>query len=276
MIIENNPEKACQYEQAGVDRIFIDLEILGKVERQGHLDTVISDHSLSDVALVKQSLTKAELLVRINPVHRGSEKEINEVIEAGADVVMLPMFTSPEEVEFFIRIVGGRAKVCLLLETPQALIRVNDILMVKGIDEVHIGLNDLHLGMGLDFMFELVSSGIMNWLAQKIISSGAILGFGGVASLSGGLVSGEKVIRQHAIYGSQLVILSRGFKDECSSLLEFSEQVKKLKKVYCETLECDLTEMENYKKEFNLSVQQVVSLKRTQNNKFFGIDASPC
>ena len=55
-------------------------------------------------------------------------------------------------------IVNKRVKTCLLLETSQALCRLDDILTLEGIDEIHIGLNDLHLSMGLDFMFELLLS----------------------------------------------------------------------------------------------------------------------
>ena len=36
MILDNNPQNALIYEKAGVDRIFVDLEILGKEKRQGH------------------------------------------------------------------------------------------------------------------------------------------------------------------------------------------------------------------------------------------------
>lgn len=39
MYITNNPEVATIVEHAGVDRIFIDMEFIGKDARQGGLDT---------------------------------------------------------------------------------------------------------------------------------------------------------------------------------------------------------------------------------------------
>lgn len=36
----------------------------------------------------------------------------------------------------------------LLLETPEAVSVVDDILKLKGIDEMFVGLNDLSLGYG--------------------------------------------------------------------------------------------------------------------------------
>ena len=43
MLITNKPELASYAEECGVGRIFIDLEINGKQERQGHLDTLIAN-----------------------------------------------------------------------------------------------------------------------------------------------------------------------------------------------------------------------------------------
>ncbi|WP_214834823.1 hypothetical protein [Exiguobacterium sp. E4787] len=41
MYITNEPNIALLAEQNGVDWVFVDLELNGKEERQGHLDTVI-------------------------------------------------------------------------------------------------------------------------------------------------------------------------------------------------------------------------------------------
>lgn len=210
--IENNPEKAVYFQSLGIDRIFLDLEIIGKKERQGHLNTVISSHhSIEDVKKLSEVLTTSELLVRINPIHDSSAEEIERVLKDGADILMLPMFKTAEEVAFFISRVKGRATTCLLLETSQALCRIDDILKVPGIDEIHIGLNDLHLSMNLDFMFELLSGGLVEYLGNKIKSQKILFGFGGIAPLDEGIVSGEMILKEHFRIGSSMVILSRQF-----------------------------------------------------------------
>ena len=83
MYITNKQNVAQIAEKNGVDWIFIDLEINGKEERQGHLDTVISRHSIEDVRKIRQVLNKAELLVRVNPIYEGSKDEIDKVIADG-------------------------------------------------------------------------------------------------------------------------------------------------------------------------------------------------
>ena len=122
MYITNKPEIAQIAESSGVDRIFVDMEYIGKTERQGGLDSVQNHHTVEDVCAMKQAVESAEVLVRVNPIHEAtseytsSEQEINEVIRAGADIIMLPYITSVKQVEDFVRYVGGRVKTMPLIE----------------------------------------------------------------------------------------------------------------------------------------------------------------
>ncbi|MCT7646451.1 HpcH/HpaI aldolase/citrate lyase family protein [Aliarcobacter butzleri] len=229
MIIENDLELIKKYDSIGVDRIFIDLEILGKKERQGHLDTVISEHSIEDIKKIKPHLNNSKLLVRINPINMNSRLEIDTCIGYGADIIMLPMFKTKKEVETFISFVNKRAKVCLLLETTQALCRIDDILELNGIDEIHIGLNDLHLAMNLNFMFELLSGGIVDYLSNKIKNKNIPFGFGGIATLDSGMISGEMILKEHIRLNSSMVILSRAFKNAAKE--DFSKFEKEFLKL---------------------------------------------
>ena len=67
MYITNSPEIAQIAESAGVDRIFVDMEYIGKSERQGGMDTVQSHHTIDDIARVSQALETAQLLARVLP-----------------------------------------------------------------------------------------------------------------------------------------------------------------------------------------------------------------
>lgn len=213
MFITNDPEIALGAEQAGVDRIFIDLEQVGKDDRQGGMDTVQSNHTVEDVAAMRKILTKSELLVRVNQIYENSEAEINAVIEAGADVVMLPYFKTVDQVRRFLVYVGGRAKTCLLFETPEAVALADKILALNGIDECYIGLNDLHLGYGRKFMFELVADGTVDYLCSKFIDAGKPYGFGGIARLDTGTLSADIILGENVRLNCSTLILARGFCD---------------------------------------------------------------
>ena len=240
MYITNKPEVAKIAQNAGVDSIFVDLEIIGKEERQGGLDTVISRHKIEDVTTIKESLNKSQLLVRVNPIYENSKMEIDEVINRGADIVMLPMFRSKREVEKFIKYVDGRAKVCLLLETKEAVERLKDILKVKGIDEIHIGLNDLHLAYKKKFMFELLANGMVEKICNEIKKTNIKYGFGGIASLGKGDIKAEMILKEHYRLGSSQVILSRSFcnLEKVNTLEEIEEifnlEVKKIRQLEAE------------------------------------------
>ena len=68
MYITNRPDVALIAEQNGVDRIFVDMEYIGKAERQGNLDTVKNHHTIQDVSALRKVLMQSELLVRVNPI----------------------------------------------------------------------------------------------------------------------------------------------------------------------------------------------------------------
>ena len=219
MYITNNPEVAEIAERAGVDRIWIDMEYIGKEERQGGMDTVKSHHTIDDIRKLRPVVKTSELMVRINPVHEatdeylGTEAEIEQTVNAGADVIMLPMFKTKAEVERFIKCVKGRAKTMLLVETAEAAENIDDILTVPGIDEIHIGLNDLHLAYRKKFMFELICDGTVQRLCEKIKAKGYKYGFGGIARVGYGMLPAEHIIAEHYHVGSTAAILSRGFCD---------------------------------------------------------------
>lgn len=213
MYLTNDPAVARIAEASGVDWIFVDLEIIGKHDRQGHLDTVISGHTIADVRAVRAVVSKSQLLVRVNPIHDGSAAEIEAVIEAGADIVMLPFFTRCQEVAAFVEMVAGRAKVCLLVETPAAVESLDEILGVGGIDYVHIGINDLHLGYGRNFMFDLLADGTVERICQRLAQEGLPYGFGGLARIGHGELPAEAILTEHHRLGSTMAILSRSFCD---------------------------------------------------------------
>lgn len=222
MYITNKAEIAQIAENVGVDRIFVDLETVGKQARQGGMDTVQSHHSLDDIAEIKSVLKTAELLVRSNPIYENSENEIETIVKNGADIVMLPYFKTCGEVLKFLELVGGRARTCLLFETPEAVEKADEIIELPGVDEVFIGLNDLSLGYGKKFMFELLTDGTVERLSEKFKKKDIPFGFGGIAALGCGMLPSEYIICEHYRLGSGAAILSRSFCN-CDKISDLSE-----------------------------------------------------
>lgn len=223
MYITNKPEIAQIAERCSVDRVFVDLEVIGKASRQKGLDSVKSLHTFEDISTIRNVIEKSELLVRINPIHEGSEAEINEVILRGADIIMLPMIQSMEEVKRFIDYVNGRCKKMLLIETVFSEQNINMLAALDEIDEYHIGINDLHLEHKKRFMFEMLSEGNVENICLAIKKYSKPYGFGGIANLNEGVLPARNIIAEHYRLGSTAAILSRSFCDTTVSKMKLSE-----------------------------------------------------
>lgn len=217
-MIVNQAAIAAHIVVRGVDRIFVDLEALGKQERQGHLDTWMSAHQPADVEAVRAVVGPKQLLVRLNPWYHGSAAEIEAAIAAGADWLMLPMFRTLAELEGFCREVAGRVPVIPLVETAEALALLPQVAQTPGVAEVFIGLNDLRLSLGLRFLFEPLVNGLLDDAAATLNSLGMTWGFGGLARVGEGLLPAELILGEHVRLCSSRVILSRTFHRMATSL----------------------------------------------------------
>lgn len=270
MILAADPQSAIEAQNAGVDRIFYDLEWIGKAERQHGRNTVKSNNNIDDIPAVREVLNESELLVRTNPIHAYSKEEVEKAIAYGADVLMLPMVMDQHDVEQYVEMVAGRAKVCIMIETAAAMARLDKILAIPGVDELFIGLNDLHISMGLTFMFELLSDGLVEYIAQKCNKVGMPFGFGGIARIGEGDLPSDNILGEHVRLGSTSVILSRTFKgvvgvDKNARKIDLSEEVRKVRNRMEEINKWTVEQHVENRKKIADSVDFVVNKISTRN-----------
>jgi hypothetical protein len=225
--ITNDPAFAQRCDALGGFRLFVDLERMGKQERQAGLNTFISTHRLADVARIRAVLKRSQLLVRVNPLHEGTRAEVDAVLAEGADSLMLPMFATPGELQEFSGIVARRAPIVPLLETAEALGCVEQWAGTPGLQEIYVGLNDLHLSLGKRFMFEPLADGSVERVARVAHEHRLRFGFGGIARLDEGLLPGRDVLAEHLRLGSQSVILSRTFHRDAG--MHFEDEIAGLR-----------------------------------------------
>lgn len=180
---------------------------------------------------------------------------------------MLPMWKNVDDVKNFLKCVNGRTRTTLLLETKEAVECIDEVLDMGGFDEIHIGLNDLHLSYGMKFMFELLSNGTVEMLCNKFKEKGVPYGFGGIAKIGAGLLPAEKIIMEHYRLGSTCVILSRTFCD--NAVIESLEEIDRVFDVNMKSLinfEEELfnkneEEFDKNKREIKEIVNHIVELK---------------
>ena len=264
MILAADPQSAIDAQNAGVDRIFYDLEWIGKNERQHGRNTVKSDNKIDDIPAVRKVLTTSQLLVRTNPIHAYTQIEVDKAIEYGADILMLPMVVDQHDAEQYVEMIGGRAKVCIMIETAAAMARLDKILAVPGVDEVFIGLNDLHISMGLTFMFELLSDGLVEYIANKCNAVGMPFGFGGIARIGEGDLPSDNILGEHVRLGSTSVILSRTFKgvvgvDKNAREIDLAEEVAKVRARMVDIEKWDKRQHDENRRSIAKSVDAIVN-----------------
>ena len=263
MILCDDPKSAIDAQNAGIDRVFYDLEYIGKAERQHGRNTVKSNNSIDNIPAIRKVVTTSELLVRTKPIHAYSQAEVDKAVAYGADILMLPMVMDHHDVEQYVAMVGGRAKVCIMIETAAAMARLDKILAVKGVDEIFVGLNDLHITMGLTFMFELLSGGLVEYIAEKCNKAGIPFGFGGIARIGEGDLPSDYILGEHVRLGSQSVILSRTFKgvvgvDANAHAINLKEEVDKVRAKMAQISQWNSDDYKENIEKINLAVDKVL------------------
>jgi len=212
---------------------YIDLENIGKLERQKSTNSYISDHIIEDIKLIKRQIKPKQLGVRINPIGVHSEKEINKCIEYGVSRIMLPMFQDVEEVNIFKRLVKKRVSLELLFETPKSIKKIATFDL-KSIDYIHVGLNDLSLALGNQFMHELLVNDYLEEFTLYLKKNLYRFGIGGIGAVDSIPFSPDLILASNLVIGSQRLILSRSFKKKLdytnykSLLNSFNNELKKL------------------------------------------------
>lgn len=204
---------------------FVDLERLGKAERQGHLTTWKSQQTVEDVTKIREAVPDAELLVRIDPLYEASKAQIDEVVARGADTLMLPMFYDTDTLARFLDLLADRAQAVPLFETARSVAALPEIVATLGLKRLHIGLNDLHLDLGKKFLFEPLAEGYLEEPCAALRAADISFGIGGLARAREGIVSPEFLLGEHVRLGSTAVILSQTFHRNAANLKAFKASI---------------------------------------------------
>ncbi|MEM9428419.1 MAG: aldolase/citrate lyase family protein [Pseudomonadota bacterium] len=263
MMVVSDPDIAAFVASEGLDRLFVDLEVMGKAARQPG-DTWKSALTLADVPPIRAAAPEAEMLVRLNPPHAETGAEVAGALAAGADLLMVPMVREAREVAEVLSVIDGRCGLVPLIETASGLAAIEDIAAL-GPSEVYFGLNDLHLDLGARFMFEPLADGRLDGAAEVLRTARIPFGIGGVARAGDGAVPAELILGEHARLGSQWVILSRGFYGRATTVSEmrvavdFSAELARLKAIHADHIAAGSDDLAANHRRFVDAVSSVVA-----------------
>lgn len=213
-LLTAEPELAAAADAAGVDRVGVDVEQIGKATRQrARPGARLSAHRLEDLAALRPKVRRAKLFCRLDPPHPGGRDQIERALDLGATCLMLPYFREVDEAAAFVDAVDGRAEVILLAETAAAFWRVEALAALGGVDEIMVGLNDLTWDCGMNSQFELLAAPPMEAFARTVAASGKRLGLGGLGRTDDESlpIAPELIYAQYPRLGAQSAWLARSF-----------------------------------------------------------------
>lgn len=182
-LVTRDPAWAAAGANAGIEYVGVDIERLGKAERQRHINnTRINDHELSHLDDIAKAAPGVPLFARLNPLHAGSEAEIEEALRRGVNALMLPQFRDAAPLHEFFDMIAGRARVIPLLEDVAAMDHLDEILDLCVNDELMFGMNDFSRSLGLGHPMRMALHPDMAEVARAAKARGVPFGWGGIAS----------------------------------------------------------------------------------------------
>ncbi|MDF1732992.1 MAG: aldolase/citrate lyase family protein [Minwuia sp.] len=266
MLIPESPEMAQAALSAGVDRLFLDLERAGKQTRQG-TGTWISTQSMEDIARYRDAFPDTHILVRTDPWPDLAPEQLEGVLAAGVQQVMLPMIRSAADAAAMCRAIAGRLPLVPLIETVASAEALKQIAALDGVEAIYIGLNDLHLDRGDSFMFQPLADGTVERLARVVGSARKPFGFGGMARLGHGDLDAELILAEHVRLGSTSVMLSRKFKDRATGPFDWQGEIGRIRHAVERLARRSADEAENDRLRLVEAVERIVLRKATDREQ---------
>jgi hypothetical protein len=175
-------DQARESFEGGISGFVVDWELRGKHRRQRGWDTEINRDTPEDLERLR-SLDSARRICRINGFGDTTPDEVETAIEKGATDLLLPMVKEPSEVDAYLRLVDGRVRAGILVETREACDCAREIATLP-IDLVYLGLNDLAISRGTPSLFAPLADGLayeLRGLFEKVP-----FGMGGLTVVDGG------------------------------------------------------------------------------------------
>ena len=204
------PSVATAACSGGFDAIVVDLECRGKDARQAGADTEVNCYSPSDEGACRGAAS-CDVVCRINAVGDWTTTETEAVLAAGADEILVPMVRAAHELERVMRLVAGRARVGVLIETVEALGAASNIASLHP-SRVYMGLNDLGIARRTPNIFTALIDGTADTVAEKVAEHGVSFGVAGLTLPdSGAPVPCRLLIAEMSRLGCSHAFMRRSF-----------------------------------------------------------------
>ena len=209
VLFEHLPERVRHARLAGISSFLVDCEHRGKQDRQAGYDTEVNRDDPADLAGIK-ACPGTTAFLRIDRHGDDTRRQVDVAIHHGADVVLLPLVTTPAEVADFLRHVAGRCRVGILVETDSACRCVKQLAEFP-LDFVYVGLNDLMISRDSHDLFAPILDGTLDAVRDAFPTTR--FGFGGATAVDrGSPIPCIMLLQEMARLACDFTFLRRSFK----------------------------------------------------------------
>jgi len=203
---------------AGCRRVVVDLEVHDKARRQAGRDTQRNAHVVSDIVAVRAA-GASEVTCRIDGLGPGTAAQIEAVVAAGADELLVPMVRSSSEVEEVLGLAAGRVRVAAMVETHAAVESI-EVLVAQPVSRLYLGLLDLWIDRRSRHPFMALVDGTLDRVAACANAIGVPFGFGGLtAPQRGSPLPVEHLVHELARTDASFTFLRRSFERDAPGQL---------------------------------------------------------
>lgn len=214
VLFEHLPERVRQARLAGISSFLVDCENHGKRDRQAGFDTEVNCGEPADLAGIK-TCPGTTAFLRIDRYGDDTRRQVDLAIHHGAEVLLLPLVTTPAEVDGFLRHVAGRCRAGILVETDSAC-RCAKQLAEFPLDFVYVGLNDLMISRSSRDLFAPILDGTLDTLRHAFPA--AHFGFGGATAVDrGSPIPCIMLLQEMARLACDFTFLRRSFKRDVTA-----------------------------------------------------------
>jgi 2-keto-3-deoxy-L-rhamnonate aldolase RhmA len=215
VLFENDPVQALKFAACGINAFMIDLEIMGKDLRQLGFDTEIRPGTQDNLAAIA-NLPDVEAWCRLNRFGEHTRHELESSLVSGAKVILLPMATTVQEVEKFVRMVDQRAKPGIMIETVEGAAMASSLADLP-LDCVFFGLNDFAISRGGGSIFKALADGSVETVRNALPK--VSFGVAGLTSLDRGVpIPSHRLLEEIHRLGCSFTFLRRSFRRDALDL----------------------------------------------------------
>lgn len=237
--ITNNSKLINNASGLGI-KFLVDLERGSKLKRQENTTAWLSNHTINEYLKLKKEFPNELIGVRINRFSENVFEDLMTIKHSNPSFVMLPMWTTLEEVGQFKSIFYDCTNLILLAETKESLKIILNGHIHDRIFDVHFGLNDLRIEYKYKSIFEILASKILESPCKELQLKGINYGIGGVGSFSNSknlLIDPADLLTIYKFLGAKTTILSQSFdnthniRQSILQIIDYTNSVEKISQI---------------------------------------------